>query len=208
MPRNGGDLRPLVCPVCTREVVRPAHVRHCSRECGRIARVQSRAFVCTVCGGEFRRKSYGGPVGLCAECRKVSGGKRIAWLTCPICGITVRRQARYRTCSRQCGNKLQWAPRKVWGNRRERIAAKSARRRMRMRGSDGRIEAIDPAAVAERDGWICGICGDPVSPGLAYPAPLSASLDHTVPLSLGGEHTWTNVRLAHLVCNCERGNRS
>jgi hypothetical protein len=68
-------------------------------------------------------------------------------------------------------------------------------------------EPIRNAVVYERDGWICGICETSVDATLAYPHPLSASLDHVVPLSLLGPHTYENVRLAHLRCNIGRGNR-
>lgn len=43
---------------------------------------------------------------------------------------------------------------------------------------------------------------------LVYPNPLSASLDHVVPLAWGGEHTAANVQLAHLKCNVAKGARS
>ena len=35
--------------------------------------------------------------------------------------------------------------------------------------------------------------------------PLCASLDHVVPLSLGGGHTRDNVQCAHWLCNSLRG---
>lgn len=65
-------------------------------------------------------------------------------------------------------------------------------------------ESFRHVDVYERDGWVCGICTDPVDPALRYPDPMSASLDHVVPLSLGGSHTMDNVRLAHLRCNTVR----
>jgi len=55
--------------------------------------------------------------------------------------------------------------------------------------------------VYERDGWICGLCSEPVDRELGYPDPLSKSLDHIIPLSRGGHHVWDNVQLAHLACN-------
>ena len=35
--------------------------------------------------------------------------------------------------------------------------------------------------------------------------PLSASMDHVIPLKLGGEDSEGNIRLAHLGCNLRRG---
>lgn len=52
-----------------------------------------------------------------------------------------------------------------------------------------------------RDGWVCGICGETVDENLIYPNPLSASIDHILPLSKRGCDTPDNVQLAHLICN-------
>lgn len=35
---------------------------------------------------------------------------------------------------------------------------------------------------------------------------MSASLDHILPLSLGGAHSMANVQLAHLSCNHTKSN--
>lgn len=97
-----------------------------------------------------------------------------------------------------------------WVQRNPEKAARSAaikrhRRRARQRGLPN--EAIDRQVVGKRDGWRCGICRRMIDPKRAYPHPLSQSLDHIVPLSKGGHHTYANVRIAHLKCNTERGNR-
>ncbi len=61
--------------------------------------------------------------------------------------------------------------------------------------------------IAARDGWVCRLCGDEVDALLTWPDPLSGSLDHSVPLSLGGAHDPDNVQLAHLRCNTTKGAR-
>jgi 5-methylcytosine-specific restriction endonuclease McrA len=66
---------------------------------------------------------------------------------------------------------------------------------------------IRPADVYERDEWACNICSEPVDRNLSWPDPMSPSLDHVLPLSLGGHHTMENVALAHLSCNVRKGNR-
>ena len=66
---------------------------------------------------------------------------------------------------------------------------------------------IVPADVYERDGWICGLCGDDVDRDLNYPDPMSVSLDHIVPVSLGGMHAMSNVQCSHLFCNLSKNNR-
>jgi 5-methylcytosine-specific restriction endonuclease McrA len=79
-------------------------------------------------------------------------------------------------------------------------------RRARLRGNEW--ERFNPIDVYERDGWLCGICGDAVDRLAKAPEPFSVSLDHIVPVSLGGPHTQANTRCAHLICNTRRGNRA
>lgn len=76
-------------------------------------------------------------------------------------------------------------------------------RRARERGA--LVEKFDRVEIFERDGWICGICNEPVDPGLAHPDPMSASLDHIVPVSRGGKHSRANTQCAHLTCNVRKG---
>jgi 5-methylcytosine-specific restriction endonuclease McrA len=86
-------------------------------------------------------------------------------------------------------------------NNRDRHNAKHHRRRARERAAF--VEDVDPRVVYYRDGGTCWLCwlqvprvvGDPLSP----------SLDHVVPLSKGGEHSYANVRLAHSICNARKG---
>lgn len=61
--------------------------------------------------------------------------------------------------------------------------------------------------IVERDGVACGICGDHVDLALAYPHPLSPSVDHAMPRSLGGADSIENFRLSHISCNVLRQNR-
>jgi 5-methylcytosine-specific restriction endonuclease McrA len=61
--------------------------------------------------------------------------------------------------------------------------------------------------IYERDKWVCQLCRRNVDSTLAYPHPLSASLDHIMPKSRGGDHIRANVQLAHLACNLEKRDR-
>lgn len=82
--------------------------------------------------------------------------------------------------------------------RSQRVAA-SHRRRARLASVPQ--EPIDRDVVYQRDGGLCGICGGEV-------ARADQSIDHIVPLSKGGPHTYANLRLAHVNCNKRRGNRA
>jgi hypothetical protein len=62
-------------------------------------------------------------------------------------------------------------------------------------------EYISKWQVFERDEWICGLCHEPVDRQAKWPAWGFPSIDHIVPLAVGGPHTYANVQCAHLGCN-------
>lgn len=90
----------------------------------------------------------------------------------------------------------------AWNDRRR--DAYHRRRARKAAATTG--EPVILADIAARDGYRC-FCGERVDMALAWPDPRSKSLDHIVPLSEGGAHDPSNVRLAHLRCNTVRGNR-
>jgi 5-methylcytosine-specific restriction endonuclease McrA len=75
---------------------------------------------------------------------------------------------------------------------------RAPKRRRAERLKQARRAPIDREAIFERDGWLCGICGELVEAD-------DATLDHIVPISLGGADEPSNVRLAHSLCNSRRG---
>lgn len=100
-----------------------------------------------------------------------------------------------------------WALRKGDpATRRATLRRKTQQRRARLKG-DPDAELIDRDDIGDRDGWRCGLCATKVDRTLPYPHPKSASLDHIVPLSVGGKHVLTNVQIAHFGCNMAKGNR-
>jgi hypothetical protein len=56
-----------------------------------------------------------------------------------------------------------------------------------------------------RDRWTCGLCGRPVDESVPRSQRTGATIDHVVPVSLGGTDEPRNVRLAHRTCNSARG---
>lgn len=68
-------------------------------------------------------------------------------------------------------------------------------------------ESFSYGEIFDRDNWTCGICSDPVDRLLEWPDPMSASLDHIVPVSQGGAHVRDNAQCAHLGCNVSKGAR-
>lgn len=58
-----------------------------------------------------------------------------------------------------------------------------------------------PGYLARRDGTTCGICGEQVDMRLTHPNPMCGSVDHIIPVAIGGTHDETNLQLTHLKCN-------
>jgi 5-methylcytosine-specific restriction endonuclease McrA len=75
------------------------------------------------------------------------------------------------------------------------------------RSSNGsRRRAIIKRVKAAYD--TCALCGKPVDTSLPAGHPMSPEVDEIVPFSLGGSATdWSNVQLAHRICNQRKGNR-
>ena len=55
---------------------------------------------------------------------------------------------------------------------------------------------------------VCGICGNPVDFSLKFPHPLSACIDHIIPVSKGGHPSDIgNLQLAHMCCNRQKSDK-
>lgn len=55
---------------------------------------------------------------------------------------------------------------------------------------------------------VCGICGKPVDFSLKYPHPLSACIDHIIPIAKGGHPSdIENLQLAHWCCNRQKSDK-
>lgn len=77
---------------------------------------------------------------------------------------------------------------------RRNTANHSARKR------DAFVEDVRPGVVYERGNGTCGICGEPVKRE-------QFDVDHIVPLSRGGEHSYANTQPAHRTCNLRKAAR-
>lgn len=119
---------------------------------------------------------------------------------CEICGghfycLDVENK---KTCSRECSKEL---------------AKMNNRRRDKRVPKERRIDRISLKRLYERDKGVCYICGKKCDwndwrtsetghqyPGYSYP-----TVEHVIPVSLGGLESWGNVRLAHWKCNLDKG---
>jgi len=88
---------------------------------------------------------------------------------------------------------------------RDMVLQQTQKRRAKQK--DAFVEDVILSILYERDSGACGICEKPVDRSLLYPAHLSSSIDHVLPISRGGEHSYANTQLAHLGCNISKGTR-
>jgi len=72
----------------------------------------------------------------------------------------------------------------------------AARRRALKRGAT--VDPVSRAVVFDRDAGRCHLCGKKVNPKHWH-------LDHIVPLSQGGEHSYRNVAVSCPFCNMSKG---
>jgi hypothetical protein len=82
-------------------------------------------------------------------------------------------------------------------------SAWSIRRRNRIKAAT--VEVVERLVVFARDKWRCAICG--VKTIKEPYQPRSAELDHIIPLSKGGEHSYLNTQCACRKCNGAKGAR-
>lgn len=167
---------------------------------------------CMTCGAQFEQHRMGRPRRYCtSKCQpsRLIRQRVLDRSRCRKCGDAINehdRQQRGLRCS-ACANTERRARYRAAGGHspaaRAYIHAFKKLRRARLRGVA--YEFFRPAEIYERDGWHCWLCGRVVPRELRAPHPLSATLDHVVPIARRGPHTRANVRLAHRICNTRRG---
>ena len=63
------------------------------------------------------------------------------------------------------------------------------------------VEEVSYEKLYARDSGICQICGLPVHPVKGIDNSWDGTIDHIVPISVGGKHSMSNCQLAHRICN-------
>lgn len=219
-----------ICPVCLREF-RPRCSSegrvYCSVECylkGRLLPRVRRS--CPVCGKNYtvygsKTKTYCGvkcanwarqmrddpswtapkkhtPVGMLIQAVCLNCGGEFQYCV----GCRPRR-----FCSQYCYRHYERVHMDAETTHRLSLASNARYRKREALKRGALAEAVSYSEIYERDAWICGICKQPVDRCRDWPDPLSASIDHIVPLSRGGAHTAGNLQCAHLRCNSSKSNR-
>ncbi|WP_188942134.1 HNH endonuclease [Virgibacillus salexigens] len=191
------------CDSCGKNFNGKVRQKYCSEEC-KYLHYKNRNFInkkCNYCGIYLNhyQKNF---------CSKQCANNSIKKHSC-ICGyckrnFTGRKGRPNKFCSRDCfHNALGCNPKQYKYDTY--LSDASSVKRAKHYGV--RYEKIEPLKVFERDEWKCGICGSYVNHSLSYPDTMSASIDHIIPLSKGGSHTYKNVQCSHLSCNLIKRNK-
>jgi hypothetical protein len=190
----------------TREKRRPAPATGCRAGDHGACELDEHHGACSECGRTVRVTRTSAPPGRrrCRECRAANpkNPRRLPFApqeaACPTCAAKFTQQ---RYGQKYC--RVECRPPRPGTRTAGRVAA-SRRRRLRVATT---WDGVTDAEILERDRWMCGICRKRIGKTFQYPHTRSASIDHVVPLSQGGDDTAANKRAAHLSCNVQRSNR-
>jgi hypothetical protein len=211
------------CKVCGKEYRRRRSsdgAIACSRACGakyvglkrtNFSRRSCKVFfpTCRACGRLFTSRRARASL-----CSPRCGQSTTLNLTCRHCGkgfVHVRNAWHWPSdfCSEECSAAARLATqRRARRARRQRGLDDRGRHRSRARRFGVAYEPVSSRRVMERDGWRCALCGKKIRRDAKAPHPLSASLDHIIPMSKGGPHSYANVQAAHFRCNSLKRDRS
>lgn len=96
-------------------------------------------------------------------------------------------------CSKRCSKKA---------------GSRNGKHRRRILKKKNFIETVNIDVLFKRDNGRCKLCDKKLDRERIVPHPLAVTIDHIVPLSCGGEHSYRNTQLACFMCNSLKGNRS
>src|SRR6266511_603547 len=210
--------RPVVCAECGGAIVQPDRGRprrYCSMKCN--ARVQNRRM-------NRRRLPLADPLPTprdCAHCGTAFTPKRRDQIYCynesaaPYCAVLAYqarrrageplRQVEQQLRCQECGSEFtafksnaRWCSQKCKNRNTSRVMS-----RRRVAATPGRTPYTD-LEIFERDGWRCHLCRKKVKKSVPRTHPDGATIDHLVPISLGGVDEPANVATAHWRCNHEK----
>lgn len=196
------------CVSCGVEYVRDRKTRYCTPDCEyqtTLARAKSirsapeyvtperemRTHICPVCGVEYTTRTVHRMA--CDKCapkiRVETKRQKVFTRQCKWCGEEFQGSAIHMDalcCSNKCND--------AYNNKIRRARNRKAY-----------VAPVFLNEVVVRDKGMCQLCGKAVSLKLKHPHPMSASIDHIIPISCGGTHEPRNVQLTHLRCNLLKG---
>lgn len=201
MPSGYPGTAKLVCPDCRGPKSGTAFAR--CKPCADVAKRSPGK--CSISGCQMDAKTNG----MCKRHDEHVRRSTLEFLACSLegcnkdsrhgslgmCGMHYARQKRRGAPGDES---LSRRPNGVGGTRQELRRTYENARRARKNGSF--VERVDLATLWERDGGICHICHE-------HAERWNWHMDHIVPISRGGEHSYANTAVAHPGCNLRKGNR-
>jgi endogenous inhibitor of DNA gyrase (YacG/DUF329 family) len=176
----------------------------------------TRKTLCSPCAVRRRSPNWGvckcgteclliAPLGVCPACeptersrlRRIKVQRRVALTAAGTISRQIITSGRCHYCGDQFTSRAS-EPARFCSQRCKRGDIKA---RARARSYDVWIQEVNRSAVFRRHDWRCHICHEPVDPMLPPNDPMSASLDHVIPLIGRGPHVEANLRPAHMMCN-------
>lgn len=187
-----------VCQPCRRQEPAPYGKRPTVSAAGIVLPARR----CDHCGGSFSPVALRPDQRFCStacSAKSVLAAMAVQLLECAECGASYHGRPPSRGSNSYCGAICR--ARGGYKSRKARGFPTCGDYRHRAAKYGVAYELVIPHEVFARDGWVCQLCKQPVDPALSHPDPRCASLDHVVPMSKGGPHTYENTQLTHLRCN-------
>lgn len=123
--------------------------------------------------------------------RKIPKYEQRSAKICPVCGS-------FFLGRKFCSNKCAAESEKHRQNMKKRRRTKKAK--------TAESSSISLPKLYERDKGICWICGEMCDYEADSNSNYYPSIDHVIPIARGGLDKWDNIKLAHRLCNSQRGN--
>ena len=190
------------CRACDKEFyVWPNEARRGRKYCSRSCMNKQDYRECVLCGITFTvaRKN---PRQICG---KKCPSLRVSY-SCIVCTVTVSRPRCFglgKFCSDRCHR--MWLKNENITCDPMRGMHKSVNYGNKRKHKIRKGDLIIKEEVFDFFNLTCIVCNEGIDKTLEYPDKMSATLEHIVPLSKGGTHTWDNVAPSHLLCNGRKG---
>jgi hypothetical protein len=114
---------------------------------------------------------------------------------CVVCSRPLTRYQR-KTCSDDCEKQ------RVQGCPKRRASRRKSKQKQRARKRAAFVEDVDVMVHLQWQDGRCYHCNHLIRTDKSAPNPKSLTLDHLVPLALGGEHSYANTVASCFKCNC------
>ena len=148
---------------------------------------------CIACGApvkKSRRKRYCGP---CIYKRLTPEQKERRRLN------KIRFKERNPSYTSEFARKNNYKYQRKWkANNKDKVNSHTRTRQARMFATT--VEFVDYAVVIRKAKGLCRLCSEPFGVG-------KIEIDHIVPLSRNGTHTYNNVQAVHAVCNRRKSDK-